>query len=297
MPLDPEIAAHLERQKGQPPRSSLDVAATRAMMRRAAALAGPAPELPRVDEIAVAESLRARQYWPADAPGLPLAVYFHGGRFFSGDLDSHDTLCRSLAQAAGCRVVAIDYRLAPEHRFPAAADDACAALDWALRQGVPVAVAGDSAGANLAAVAALAYRGPGLRCQLLIYPMIDATCTLPSYAGFAHGYGPGAEDMKRGWAEYLPEGADPRDPRISPLHAPDLRGAAPAMVLTAEYDTLRDEGEAYAHRLAGAGVPTTARRYDGMIHGFFTMSGILRTAREALCESGAFLRRGLSMGS
>jgi acetyl esterase len=294
MPLDPEVAAYLERQKGQPPRSSLDVAATREMMRRAAALAGPAPELPRVEDITLSGWLRARQYWPAITPDLPLAVYFHGGRFFSGDLESHDALCRSLAQAGGCRVLAVDYRLAPEHRFPAAVDDACLALDWALHQGVRVAVAGDSSGANLAAVGALARRGSGLRCQVLVYPMIDATRSLPSYAAFDHGYGPGAADMARGWAEYLPEGVDPRDPRVSPLFAPDLGGAAPAFVLTAEYDTLRDEGEAYARRLGDARVPVAARRYDGMIHGFFAMAGILRTAREALCEAGAFLRRSLA---
>ena len=127
---------------------------------------------------------------------------------------------------------------------------------------------------------------PALRAQLLIYPMIDATCSMPSYAEFAEGYGPGAADMKRGWNEYLPAGADPRDPRASPLFATQFDGAPPALVLTAEYDTLRDEGEAYAQKLGGS-----VREYPGTIHGFFTMPGILRVAREAMKDAAAFLKR------
>jgi acetyl esterase len=219
MPLDPEIAAYLETQKHQPPRASLDIAATRERLRQGAALAGPPPPVHRIENLVLGGYLRARQYWPAASPALPLLVYFHGGRFLSGDLDSHDSICRMLALAAGCRVLAVDYRLAPEHRFPAAAEDAALAVEWALEQRIPVAVAGDSAGANLAAGVALAHRGGALRSQLLIYPMIDATCSLPSYTAFAEGYGPGAADMRRGWREYLPEGADPRDPLASPLFA------------------------------------------------------------------------------
>ena len=155
--------------------------------------------LPRVEDVILSDALRVRDYWPALESDLPLVVYFHGGRFFSGDLESHDTLCRKLALSGGCRVVAVDYRLGPEHRFPAAVEDACLAVDWALAQGVPTGVAGDSAGANLATVAAIAHQGSALRCQLLVYPMIDATCSLPSYLEFAEGFGPGAVDMQRGW--------------------------------------------------------------------------------------------------
>jgi acetyl esterase len=286
MPLDPEIAAYLETQRGQPPRSALDIAATRERLRQGAALAGPPPALPRIENMVLAGYLRARQYWPVTGPALPLLIFFHGGRFISGDLDSHDPVCRMLAVAAGCRVLAVDYRLAPEHRFPAAAEDAALAVQWALGQGIPVAVAGDSAGANLAAGVALAHRGPALRCQLLIYPMIDATGSLPSYTRFAEGYGPGAADMRRGWNEYLPKGADPRDPVASPLFATEFDGAPPALVLTAEYDTLRDEGEAYARQLG-----VTAQRYPGTIHGFFTMPGILQVARDAMGDAAAFLKR------
>src|SRR3982751_6114143 len=137
MPLDPEIAAYLESQKGLPPRSALSIAETRERLRAAVALAGLAPDLARVDDFDIHEGLRARQYWPASDRTLPVLVYFHGGRFISGDLDSHEPLCRSLAATAGCRVVAVEYRLAPEHRFQAAAHDAMAAVEWALRQGVP----------------------------------------------------------------------------------------------------------------------------------------------------------------
>jgi acetyl esterase len=294
MPLDPEVAAYLEGQKDQPPRGALSVSATRAMMRRANALAGPPPRLARVEDLLLRESVPARQYWPALDAAAPLAVYFHGGRFFSGDLESHDTVCRKLALSSGCRILAVDYRLAPERRFPAAAQDARIAAEWALHQGVAVGVAGDSAGANLAAGAALALRGSRLRCQLLIYPMIDAACGSPSFAEFAEGFGPGAADMRRGWSEYLPAGADPRDPLASPLYAGDLREAPPAFVLTAEYDTLRDEGEAFARKLLDAGVLVEARRYAGAIHGFFAMPGILRIAREAIGDAGEFLRRSLT---
>lgn len=284
MPLDPEIAGYLEAQKRLPPRGALDIAATRERLRQAAALAGPPPALARVENLVLAGYVRARQYWPVAGSALPVLVYFHGGRFISGDLESHDAVCRTLALAANCRVLAVDYRLAPEHRFPAAAEDAALAVEWALGQSIPVAVAGDSAGANLASGAALPPGGRALRCQLLVYPMIDATCGMPSYAAFAEGYGPGAEDMKRGWREYLPEGADPRDPMASPLFAADLEGAPPAMVVTAEYDTLRDEGEAYARKLGVA-----ARRYPGTIHGFFTMLGTLQVARDAMRDAAAFL--------
>jgi acetyl esterase len=293
MPLDPEVAAHLQRQNGQPPRSSLDIHETRQVLRRANSLAGDPPHLPRVEDHVLHSNVRARQYWPALNNALPLVLYFHGGRFFSGDLDSHDTLCRLLALSSGCRIAAVDYRLAPEHRCPAALHDACSAVEWALHQGVPLGVAGDSAGANLAAGVALLHPAPALRSQLLIYPMLDPTCSSPSYAEFAEGYGPGAADMRRGWSEYLSGDLGPRHPAASPQFREVPNNLAPALVLTAEYDTLRDEGEAYAQKLAQAGVSVRLRRYPGAIHGFFTMPGILRLARQAIAESARFFRETL----
>jgi acetyl esterase len=260
------------------------------MLRRSNVLAGEPPPLTKVEDVLLPGRIGARQYWPAPHDGQPIVIYFHGGRFFSGDLESHDTICRMLAIAAGCRVVAVDYRLAPENPFPAAVEDACRAVEWASQQGVPVAVAGDSAGASLAAVAALSHRTSGLRCQVLIYPMTDATCSSRSYAEFADGYGPGAGDMRRGWSEYLPRGCDPRNPLASPLYAGDIAGAAPAFIMTAEYDTLRDEGEAYALKLIASGNPVQVRRCLGAIHGFFTMPGTLRLAREAIEDVAGFLR-------
>lgn len=290
MPLDPEVAALLERQKGQPPRSSLSVAETRERLREAGALAGPPPSLAHVEDLQLPGLPPLRHYSPTAEAGQPVVLFFHGGRFFSGDLESHDTVCRLLATAAGCRVIAVDYRLAPEHPFPAAAEDACRALEWASKQGVPVAIAGDSAGANLAAVAASTHRSPALRCQVLIYPMIDAECSSSSYAEYAEGYGPGAIDMQRGWTLYLPPGTNPRNPVASPLHASDTSGQPPAFVLTAEYDTLRDEGEAYARKLVESGNDVQLRRYPGTIHGFFTMPAALGVAREAISDVAAFLR-------
>ncbi|MBN9657328.1 MAG: alpha/beta hydrolase [Acidobacteria bacterium] len=290
MPLDPEVAALLERQQGQPPRSSLSVAETRERLREAGALAGPPPPLALVEDLRLPGLPPIRHYCPTTDAGQPVVLFFHGGRFFSGDLDSHDTICRLLARAAGCRVMAVAYRLAPEHPFPAAAEDACRALEWVSNQAVPVATAGDSAGANLAAVAALTRPTPSLRCQVLIYPMLDPECGSPSYAAYAEGYGPGAIDMQRGWSLYLPPGTNPRNPVASPLHAPDTSGQPPAFVLTAEYDTLRDEGEAYARKLSESGNRVQLRRYPGTIHGFFTMPGALGVAREAMSDIAEFLR-------
>ncbi len=260
-------------------------------MRRNAALTGPALSLAEVEDLQLSETLTARQYWPASNAALPLIVYFHGGRFISGDLESHDPICRQLAQAANCRVLAVDYRLSPEHPFPAAAEDADTALAWAMAHSPSTAVMGDSAGANLAAVAANGLRGSvQLAAQVLVYPMIDATCSLASHREFSTGYGPTSHDMQRGWTEYLQAKADPRNPRVSPLYHGELDHLPPTLVITAEYDTLRDEAELYAEKLEAAGVPVTCHRYPGAIHGFFTMQAILRLAREALQESAAFLR-------
>lgn len=283
MPLDADVAAYLESRRGQPPRRSMTIEQTRAALRDGTGDSAPMAE---VEEAALARC-RVRQYWPGRDPRLPLLVYLHGGRFISGGLESHDSLCRAIAARSGWRVAAVDYRLAPEHPFPAAVEDAFAAVEWAREQSSTVAIGGDSAGANLAAVAAR-----GTEAQVLVYPMIDAVCSLPSHAEFAaEGFGPGSEDMRRGWDLYLPEATDRRDPLVSPLYATALAELPPALVLTAGYDPLRDEGERYAAKLREARVPVALHRYEGSIHGFFHLSGALASGRDALGRVAEFLVR------
>lgn len=299
MPLDPEAAAWLERERGKPPRSLLTVAETRTAYLKASALMADALPLPRVEELLIAPNLRGREFWPNFNPAHdphPILVWLHGGRYFSGNLETHDGLCRALSAAACCRVLAVDYRLAPEHPFPAAVEDSLTAVEWALAHSPRVAVGGDSAGGNLASVATLLQtraQPASLRSQVLVYPMMDPACGLPSHEEFKSGYGPGSEDMRRGWEHYLSGSAKDIascDERISPLCAENLSGLPPAFVLTAEYDCLRDEGEAYARKLSADGVEVAHQRYEGAIHGFFQMPKVMRLARQAIAETGEFLR-------
>lgn len=240
-----------------------------------------------------------RIYRPSDGPSLPALVWYHGGGFVIGDLDSHDAVCRSLAKRSGCAVIAVDYRLAPEHPFPAAPDDAIAAFD-ALRNnaralgidGDRVATGGDSAGGNLAAVVANERRG-AVAFQLLVYPVTDMNRTSQSYRDNAEGYLLSAELM--GWFEsHYTGGNGLDDPRVSPLFTEDLTGVAPAFIITAEFDPLRDEGEAYGKRLADAGVRVTMQRHDGMIHGFFQMNAVIDAADAAIDDAAAALKDALS---
>lgn len=246
--------------------------------------------------------LPLRVYRPVAGASLPLVLYLHGGRFISGDFITHDPVCRQLAAASGCIVIAVDYRLAPEHPFPAAVEDAWVAAQWVHQKGEEIggngrwAIAGDSAGGNLAAASALLLRARGNtlpHALALIYPMLDATCSLPSHQTCGSGYGAGSDDMKAGYRLYLPEGTDLRTPYASPLFAGDLAGWPATLVLTAEYDSLRDEAEAFAQRLQQAGVPVTCRRYDGAIHGFFQMGGVLNLGRLAMQQVARFLHETL----
>lgn len=229
-------------------------------------------------------------------PGL---VWYHGGGFVIGDLDTTDGVCRALCNRAGVVVVSVDYRLAPEHPFPAAVDDAIAAFDWvraeAAHLGVDpdrIAVGGDSAGGNLTAVVAQARRDQVV-FQLLVYPAVDLTMSYPSIDENAEGYLLTKDHMVWFTNHYLGEGVDRRDPRVSPLFADDLTGLPPAFVITAEYDPLRDEGEAYGERLADAEVDVGVRRYDGMIHAFFQLNGVIDAADGALDDAVEHLRRAL----
>jgi acetyl esterase len=244
--------------------------------------------------------LAARLYVP-EAEVRGLLVYYHGGGWVAGDLDTHEAPCRFFARESGMAVLSVDYRRAPEHRFPAAVDDALAAFRWAsaetARLGVPperVAVGGDSAGGNLAAVVSLLTAregGPRPSAQLLIYPVTDLSEKRPSYRLFAEGFFLAERDMDWYRRQYLPDEAAALDPRASPLLAPDLHDLPPAVVLTAGFDVLRDEGEAYARRLAEAGVPVTHRRLPGQIHGFGNATGVSASAREAMGEAARAIGR------
>ena len=251
------------------------------------------------------QPMRLRFYVPPDAPAgpLPTLVFFHGGGWVIGDLDTHDGTCRSLTVASGCQVVAVDYRRAPEAKFPAAPRDAYAALQWLVAHAqecridvARVAVGGDSAGGNLAAAVTLMARdrgGPALAFQLLVYPVTHHAFDTPSYDQYADGFLLSRSMMKWFWNHYLPDPASGRDPLASPLLAPDLRGLPPALLITAECDPLCDESEAYGRRLAEAGVPVEFRRYDGVLHAFFTQEHLYDDARAAVAHAGAALRRAL----
>ena len=273
-----------------------DVPARREMSRRTATLmAGPPVTVGRVRDLQVdgaAGPLRARHYAPfphgTSAPA-PLLVWFHGGGFVVGDLDSADQPCRMLCRHADVHVLSVDYRLAPEHPFPAAVDDALAAFDWALDHAAElgadpaqVAVGGDSAGGNLAAVVAqqARHRRPPV-AQLLVYPPTDLENRLPSADRFADGYF--LTDAEATWYRDVYAGdAERTDPRMSPLLAPDLSGLAPALVITAAFDLLRDHGEEYARALQQAGTPVVLRRVPRLIHGFLNTTGVNRASYEAV---------------
>lgn len=244
--------------------------------------------------------LTLRVYRPQGEGPFPVLVYFHGGGFVLGNLDSHSHICRELVVRSGAMVVSVDYRLAPEHPFPAAVDDAYAAVCWIAAHaaefggdGSRLAVGGDSAGGNLATLCCLRCRdegGPVIRFQLLAYPGTDLESTLPSRRDNAQGYFLTADAIAWFFSQYL-AGADPKHPWVSPLHAPDLSRLPPALMITAEYDPLRDEGEAYAARLAQAGVKVKATRYGNTIHGFLGPSTAKGSA--ALDEAAAMLKQAL----
>jgi acetyl esterase len=245
--------------------------------------------------------LGLRVYTPPGTGPFPLLVFFHGGGFVLCDLDTHDPTCRNLCAGAGCVVASVGYRLAPEHRFPAAPEDCLAATRWAAENAAELgadparmAVGGDSAGGALATVTALRVRdegGPRLAGQLLIYPMTDLEMTArPSLAENGEGYGVTAKDIAWFRSLYLSDSSEARHPHASPIHAPDLSRLPPALVVTAEYDPLRDEGERYGARLREAGVATVVSRYDGVIHAFFSLPGLVDKSDTVLEEACAWLR-------
>jgi acetyl esterase len=301
--LQPEIQAILDEMNAAPgpPAHEVPIAEARAAhLAETERWSGPGEAVAEVRDVLVPAAggdVLVRAFRPEGAPPLPVVAYLHGGGWVMGGVDSYDTPLRGLANAAGAIVAAVDYRLAPEHPFPAALDDSLAAIRWLAGHAgdlggdaVRLVVAGDSAGGNLAAVAARRLRGEvQLRAQALIYPVTDAALNTPSYREFADGHGLSAASMRRFWNLYL-DGADGTDPDASPLRADDLAGVAPAFVLVAEEDVLRDEGEAYAAALREAGVPVELVRWPGTIHGFFRWLAAASAAREAVEAVGAALR-------
>jgi acetyl esterase len=290
----------------------LPPAEARALNRADAAAAAARPPIPmaRVEDLEISGQggqIPARLYVPGNLAGgvpAPLLVYFHGGGWVIGGLDTHDGVCRFLGAAAGVAVLAIDYRLAPEHPFPAAVEDAWAGFAWAAANAAAmgidparIAVGGDSAGGNLAAVVSLLSRadgGPSPAMQLLLYPVTDSAGEMPSRRLFAEGFLLTKGDIDNFESHYLPEGSDASDPRVSIAEAPDLAGLPPAYVATAGFDPLRDEGEAYALRMREAGVRVALRRHPGLIHSFANETAVSRSSRAAMFEAAGALRMGLA---
>jgi acetyl esterase len=276
------------------------------------AVSGPPRPMARVEGLTIpgpGGEIPARLYVALGAPRppQPLLVYYHGGGWVIGDLETHDGVCRFLAEHSGCRVLSIDYRLAPEHPFPAAVEDAAAAFSWAAEHAAElgadparIAVAGDSAGGNLAAGVCLQARdgdGPQPAMQLLLYPVTDVVGEQLSRETFAEGFLLTRNDMQ--WFEdrYLPDGCEVDDPRASMMRAQDVSNLPPAYVATAGFDPLRDEAEIYATRMREAGGHVVLRRYSGLIHGFANLTAICPNARDAMFEVSGALRMGLGVAS
>ncbi|MFI7667184.1 alpha/beta hydrolase [Nocardia sp. NPDC049526] len=312
MPLKPEAQVIVDvASAGFPALGTEVIDAAEARRILAARPAAPVDSIPvgQVEERSVpgpagAPEVRVRMYWPAEYDAdLPVVMFCHGGGFVICDLDSHDQLCRAMSNGVGAIVVSVDYRQAPEHRFPAAAEDAYAVLKWIAAQassfgGDParIGVAGDSSGGNLAAVTALMARdrhGPAIAHQLLVYPMLDPVRDTVSYRENAYGYFVTDDHLRWYWEQYLASAADADNPYAAPPRAADLSGLPPAYILTAEFDPLRDEGEAYGRRLRDAGVETVTIRYDGQFHGFFSMADNLPDAKDAADRAFSAVRRAL----
>jgi acetyl esterase len=287
MPLNPQVEALLQFMAQMPPIdfATATPADVREVFDNPMPLAAP-PPVARIEDISITlegRNLDARLYVPDGADDRPpLTLFYHGGGWVIGTLDTHDGTCRAIAQKSGSAVLSIAYRLAPEHRYPAAADDCYDALVWAAENAASLgidasrlAVAGDSAGGNLAAAVAIMARdraGPALRHQLLIYPVTDQDYSLPSYAENGDGsYYLSTDGMRWFWGHYLGETATNEAPLAAVLRTSDLSSLPSATVITAEYDPLRDEGNAYAEKLKAAGVPVDAATAPGMVHGFFSM--------------------------
>jgi acetyl esterase len=297
--LDPQARALIERvsRSAGPALNSVGVDEARRLYRESRlAFAPPPVAVQETRDFSIAgrgAAIGARYYRPLgtkSGEALPAVVYFHGGGWTCGDLDTHDSVCRGIAARGYCAVVAVDYRKGPEHKFPAAVEDALTSLQWMAANAGPLGVdparlvvAGESAGGNLAAVAALALRDPGprLAMQVLVYPVTDQAAETDSLRRFARGYSLTRELLRWYQGNYLRDERDRADWRASPLRAKDHSRLPPAYVITAGFDPLRDEGKAYAERLAQAGVDVTYECFEGQIHGFLPMAGAIAAAHHA----------------
>ncbi len=301
MTLHPQAQGFLDALAAQeaPPLYELTPEQARGIPAALAEMIGPGPEVESVRDVSVpgpGGDIPVRVYEPsADPPGT--VVYYHGGGWVIGTLDTWDAVCRALAVASGCRVVSVDYRLAPEHPFPAPVDDSYAALEWVaanLDAGKPLVVAGDRAGGNLSAVMTLRARdrgGPKIALQVLVYPGVDWDMTRSSYQQYGDvGLLLGKREMEWFRDHYLPNKADWSNPDAAPLLAADHSGLPPAYVVIAEYDPLRDEGLAYADKLRAAGVPVTVKHYEDQLHIFFTMVNVFESADAAVADVGKAIR-------
>ncbi|MBT5796682.1 MAG: alpha/beta hydrolase [Porticoccaceae bacterium] len=310
MPLEPATAAILAAiaESGGPEYHELPVAESRAIYTESQSVP-PTVAVYSVEDIMVdgpAGNIPVRIYRPHAMPA-PMHVHFHGGGWVIGNLITHDEDCREICIASGCIVVAVDYRLAPEHPFPAAPEDCYAVACWASIYGVdfgakvgPISIGGDSAGGNLAAAVALMARdrkGPDFALQLLLYPITESSMSSTSFQDNAEGYLLTKAMMTWFWDHYCPDVQQRNNPLVSPLLASDLSDLPPALVITAEFDPLRDEGEAYGKRMQAAGVEVEIRRFDGLIHAFFSLAGVLEAAREGVDLVGSSLRRAHGLGN
>jgi acetyl esterase len=298
VPLDPALKTMLDQLAlaGGPALNEVSPPEAREMMKLLTAVEGDPEPVARVENTTIA-GVPVRVY-SADGGPHPILVWYHGGGWVIGDLDTTDGVARKLANRVGALVISVDYGLAPESPYPAGPDECWAVLEWVAAHGDQlggdtsrIAVGGDSAGGNLSAVMAIQARDAGvaLRQQLLVYPAVDLTMSFPSIDENGEGYLLTKDSMVWFINHYL-GGADPKDPRISPYYADDVSGVAPANILTAEFDLLRDEGEAYGEKLREAGVAVEVKRYDGMIHGFFGLGIITPVADQAIETSAASLR-------
>lgn len=305
MPLDPQIAPLLAALQAMPPMEGMTLQELRNVYPPPPADREPVGQVQELLVPSAGEPIPARLYRPQAMERTGLTVFFHGGGFVIGSIESHDAACRRLCKLTGAAVLSVEYRLAPEHPFPAAPDDALQAVRWAAQQApawrlspARLVLAGDSAGGALAAVTALRLRdegGPRVAGQVLVYPMADYhTPPTPSYLAYESGYFLTRAAMVRFWREYLSRAEDGLHPHASPLRATDLSSLPPALVLTAEFDPLRDEGERYAHRLLDAGVPVTLRRQAGLIHGFLRMFGVSDKARDAMEYTAQWIRQAMA---